>query len=442
MSKNLPSISMLDILPPNLCDDKNIVAAAKTIDAINQYSISKLPNGVLISNIDQLTDNILNVMAWQWHLENFDVSWPEKTKRDTIKQSLTWHRKKGTKAVVQDAIDELVAKCMVEEWYEYNGKPYTFRLKGSLDDIKTIVLKKDEIINIANSVKNVRSWLDYIVLFASNPFKLNSCKRDDSYIPETHKTTWITEIVFKTGLNKSCGTVERTENNVVRIEHHETIFSGKKINGKFRRIDLNNSQSYKKQWTTTQTTQKKGRIFNTGGYSLNNVGITRIKKIDIGYDKEVIEKQFTRGTTNNGAVKISPKDQTLRIAHRWKTFRADTMNGEKDIRLNGGQVQKHEKSEVKITHTTMKTFIGALTNGRRLTNNSPTTTIRRTVHTPIYKNIIQKPGATLLNMTDHTTKKGAVETTIPGKIIKRFSPTKGVILNSHALMGYIKIQKG
>lgn len=439
MSKKLPSISMLDILPPNLCDDKNIAAAAKSIDAINQYSTSKLPNGVLISNIDQLTDNILNVMAWQWHLENFDVNWPEKTKRGAIKQSLTWHRKKGTKAVVQNVVDTLIVKCMVEEWYEYNGKPYMFRLKGSLDDIKTIGHKKNKILYVINSVKNVRSWLDYIVLFASNPFKLNSCKRDDSYIPEAHKTTWITEIVFKTGLNKSCGTVERTENNVVRIEHHETIFSGKKINEKFRRIVLNDSQSYKKQWATTKTAQKKGKIFNTGGYSLNNVGITRIKKIDIGYDKEVIEKQFTQRTTNNGAIKISPKDQTLHITHRWKTFGTNTINGKANIRLNGGKVQRYEKSEVKITRTTIKTFVGALTNGGRLTNNSPTTTIRRMVHTPIYKDIIQKYGATLLNMTNHTTKKRAVETTVPGKIIKRFSPTKGVILNSHALMGYIKI---
>lgn len=430
---------MIDILPPNLGDDKNIVAAAKSIDAINQHSTSKLPTGILVSNIDQLTDNILNVMAWQWYLENFDVNWPEKTKRDAIKQSLTWHRKKGTKAIVQDVIDKLFAKCMVEEWYGYNGKPYMFRLKGSLDDIKIIAPKKNEIIYVINSVKNVRSWLDYIVLFASNPFKLNSCKRDDSYIPETHKTTWITEIVFKTGLNKSCGTIEKIESNVVRIEHHETIFSGKKINGKFRRIVLNDNQSYKKQWATTKNDQKKEKAFNTGGYSLNNVGITQIKKIDIGYDKEVIEKQFTRGTTNNGVVKINSKDQTLHITHRWKTFRNNTMNGEKDIRLNSGQVQKYEKSEVKITRTTMKTFVGALTNGRRLTNNSPTTTIRQTVHIPIYKDIIQKHGATLLNMADHTTPKRAVETTIPGKIIKRFSPTKGVILNSHALMGYIKI---
>lgn len=439
MSKNIPSISLLDILPPNLCDDKSIVAATKCIDAINQQTASKLSVSELISNIDQLSDNILNVMAWQWHLENFDANWPEKTKIDTIKQSLIWHRKKGTKAIVQDVVDKLFAKCMVEEWYEYNGQPYMFRLKGSLDDIKTIGTQKNEIIHTINSVKNVRSWLDYIVLFASNPFKLNSCKRDDSYIPEAHKTTWITEIVFKTGLNKSCGTVERTENNVVRIEHHETIFSGKKINGKFRRIDLNDSQSYKKEWATTQTDQKKGKAFNTGGYSLNNIGIIRIKKIDIGYDKEVIEKQFTRGTTNNGAVKIDSKDQTLHITHRWKTFRNNTMNGGKDIRLNSGQVQEYEKSEAKIARTTMKTFVGALTNGKQLTNNSPTTTTRRIVHTPIYKDIIQKYGATLLNMTNHTTKKREVETTIPGKIIKRFSPTKGVILNSHALMGYIKI---
>lgn len=390
--------------------------------------------------IDNLPEALIDHLAVQMHVDEYDDS-DLMVKRKQVKESFLLHRYKGTKYAVQQAITTVHKSALIQEWTEYGGDPYHFRVKlstGTLGDATII----DKMTRAINAYKNVRSWLDYFVIFASNPFKLNSCKRDDSYIPETHKTTWITEIVFKTGLNKSCGTIEKIESNVARIKHHETIFSGKKINGKFRRIVLNDSQSYKKQWDTTQTVQKKKKTFNIGGYSLNNVGITQIKKIDIGYDKEVIEKQFTQGTTNNGAVKISPKDQTLRIAHRWKTFRADTMNGEKDIRLNGGQVQKHEKSEVKITHMTMKTFIGALTNGRQLTNNSPTTTIRRTVHTPIYKNIIQKPGATLLNMTDHTTKKRAVETIIPGKIIKRFSPTKGVILNSHALMGYIKIQKG
>lgn len=215
MSKKLPGISLLDILPPNLCEDKHIVASAKAIDAINQQTISKIADSVLIPNIDQLPDDILDVMARQWHLENFDTSWPETTKRNAIKKSLTWHRKKGTKAIVQDVVDELFAKCLVREWFEYNGKPYMFRLEGSIDDIKSIGQKKSEIIYAINGVKNVRSWLDYIVLFASTPFKLNSCKRDDVYIPETYKTTWVTETIFKTGLNRSCGTTEKIENKGV-----------------------------------------------------------------------------------------------------------------------------------------------------------------------------------------------------------------------------------
>lgn len=387
--------------------------------------------------INDLPEALIDHLAVQMHVDEYDDS-DLTVKRKQVKESFLLHRYKGTKYAVQQAIATVYKSALVQEWPEYGGDPYHFRVKLTAATLgnATIINKMTQVIN---AYKNTRSWLDYFVIFASNPFKLNSCKRDDLYIPETHKTTWVTEIVFKTGLNKSCGTAERTENSVVRIEHHETIFSGKKINGKFRRIVLNDSQSYKKQWATTKNDQKKEKAFNTGGYSLNNVGITQIKKIDIGYDKEVIEKQFTRGTTNNGVVKINSKDQTLHITHRWKTFKTNTMNGGKDIHLNSGQGQKYEKSEVKITHTTIKTFAGALTNGRRLTNNSPTTTIRRMVHTPIYKDIVQKYGATLLNMTDHTTKKRAVETTVPGKIIKRFSPTKGVILNSHTLMGYIKI---
>lgn len=388
--------------------------------------------------IDDLPEALIDHLAVQMHVDEYDDDSDLTAKKEQVKESFLLHRYKGTKYAVQQAIATVYKSALIQEWPEYDGDPYHFRVKLTATPLgNATVINK--MIRAINAYKNARSWLDYFVLFASNPFKLNSCKQDDLYIPETHKTTWVTEVVFKTGLNKSCGTIERTENSVVRIEHRETIFSGKKINGKFRRIVLNNSQSYKKQWATTKTAQKKKKTFNTGGYSLNNVGITRIKKVDIGYDKEVIEKQFTRGTTNNGVVKIDSKDQTLHITHRWKTFKGNTMNGKADIHLNGGQVQKYEKSEIKTTRTTMKTFVGALTNGKQLTNSSPTTTIRRTVHIPIYKDIIQKHGATLLNMANHTTRKRAIETTIPGKIIKRFSPTKGGILNSHALMGYIKI---
>lgn len=439
MSKKLPGISLLDILPPNLCEDKHIVASAKAIDAINQQTISKIADSVLIPNIDQLPDDILDVMAWQWHLENFDTSWPETTKRNAIKKSLTWHRKKGTKAIVQDVVDELFAKCLVREWFEYNGKPYMFRLEGSIDDIKSIGQKKSEIIYAINGVKNVRSWLDYIVLFVSTPFKLNSCKRDDVYIPETYKTTWVTETIFKTGLNRSCGTTEKIENKLVQIGHRENIFSGETLNKDLERITLNSSQSYEKCWTTTKTVQTKDKIFQLGGYALNRAGTTQIKRIDAGYDKDISEKQFTRGVTNNGMIRVGSKKQTSHITHRWKTFRTNTTNGRTIVRLNGSQVQGHEETKTKTITTTIKTFAGAVTNGRRLTNESPTTITHRTVHIPVYKDIVQRQGATLLNMVDHTVKKREIKTTIPGKTIKRFSPTKGVILNSHALMGYIKI---
>ena len=138
-------------------------------------------------------------------------------------------------------------------------------------------------------------------------------------------------------------------------------------------------------------------------------------------------------------IRVGSKKQTSHITHRWKTFRTNTTNGRTIVRLNGSQVQSYEETETKTITTTIKTFAGAVTNGQRLTNESPTTITRRTVHVPVYKDIVQRQGATLLNMVDHTVKKREIKTTIPRKTIKRFSPTKGVILNSHALMGYIKI---
>jgi len=387
--------------------------------------------------INDLPEALIDHLAVQMHVDEYDDS-DLTVKRKQVRESFLLHRYKGTKYAVQQAIATVYKSALVQEWPEYGGDPYHFRVKLTAATLgnATIINKMTQVIN---AYKNTRSWLDYFVIFASNPFKLNSCKRDDVYIPETYKTTWVTETIFKTGLNRSCGTTEKIENKLVQIGHRENIFSGETLNKDLERITLNSSQSYEKCWTTTKTVQTKDKIFQLGGYALNRAGTTQIKRIDAGYDKDISEKQFTRGVTNNGMIRVGSKKQTSHITHRWKTFRTNTTNGRTIVRLNGSQVQSHEETKTKTITTTIKTFAGAVTNGRRLTNNSPTTTIRRMVHTPIYKDIVQKYGATLLNMTDHATKKRAVETTVPGKIIKRFSPTKGVILNSHALMGYIKI---
>ena len=52
----------------------------------------------------------------------------------------------------------------ISEWFEYNGKPFFFRVFVNLQDSYTNELEK-RIINIINAHKNVRSWLEKLSFY-------------------------------------------------------------------------------------------------------------------------------------------------------------------------------------------------------------------------------------------------------------------------------------
>ena len=121
MSKDLQSTSLLDILPQNLLADKKINAAAQALDDELQKITEATRNALLLPRLDELSEEVIDLLAWQWHVDFYEPSMSIETKRQLVRESIAWHRIKGTKAAVEKMAQTVFKGGVVTEWFEYGG---------------------------------------------------------------------------------------------------------------------------------------------------------------------------------------------------------------------------------------------------------------------------------------------------------------------------------
>ncbi|GEM_PF-2192433 len=89
----------------------------------------------------------------------------EEKKREAIAHSLYLHRIKGTKKAIEIALESNGFPAKIEEWWEYDGEPYFFRVSINIETGFVYSQKNlKKIIALVEHFKNVRSWLDELRL--------------------------------------------------------------------------------------------------------------------------------------------------------------------------------------------------------------------------------------------------------------------------------------
>ena len=161
MSKDLQSVSLLDILPTNLLADEQINAAANALDTELKKITAATKEALILSRIDELSNDVIDLLAWQLHVDFYEELTSIKEKRNAVKQSIAMHRVKGTRMAVELALHMVYESGEVSEWFEYGGRPYYFRVRFVCPErIRTEDV--DRVIRIINTIKNRRSWLEGI----------------------------------------------------------------------------------------------------------------------------------------------------------------------------------------------------------------------------------------------------------------------------------------
>ena len=161
MSKDLQSTSLLDILPENLLADAQIYAAARALDDELRKVTTATRDALILPRIDELSEEVVDLLAWQWSVDFYDELKSLAEKRNAVKQSIAVHRIKGTRRAVELALHMVYTSGEVSEWFEYGGQPYYFRVRF-IEPESIRMEDVDRVIRIINAVKNTRSWLESI----------------------------------------------------------------------------------------------------------------------------------------------------------------------------------------------------------------------------------------------------------------------------------------
>ena len=155
----LNELMLSDILPERLKTDE-ILALANALDGELQQITKAIEEIVIMPNIRGQPENIVDSLAWQLHVDFYEpLGLDLNQKRALVENSLRWHMHKGTKYVLEDMIQILFFENFkIEEWFEYGGRPYFFRLVSH--DVLTSPEQYTDLIRAIYELKNERSWLE------------------------------------------------------------------------------------------------------------------------------------------------------------------------------------------------------------------------------------------------------------------------------------------
>lgn len=120
-------------------------------------------NSVLTySRIDEVPEEVLDILAWQFKVLWYDATSSLEVKRKAINDALLVARTLGTPAAVEKVVEIYFGDGRVEEWFEYGGQPYYFRVvTNNLDATNA---QAALLVKAVDSVKNLRSRLEVVII--------------------------------------------------------------------------------------------------------------------------------------------------------------------------------------------------------------------------------------------------------------------------------------
>lgn len=171
MSKNITFDSMLSSFPDSLKSDATMLSLAELTAEYLEKRIEEIDKLYIYASIDSLPEELLDILAYDFKVDWWDYGYSLEEKRRTLKNSFIVHKRLGTKKAVETAISAIYPNTTVQEWWEYGGEPYWFKLIIHVNDAVIDSAKHDRVIQLTNFYKSLRSRLDSVT-YAISPAKI------------------------------------------------------------------------------------------------------------------------------------------------------------------------------------------------------------------------------------------------------------------------------
>nr|DAL33579.1 MAG TPA_asm: tail protein [Caudoviricetes sp.] len=220
----LDTLNVEVLLPSSIAEDKNVKAIAKVVTEklLQVNDDTKLI--LLWEQLPNFDDAKLSNLAWQLHVDLYDSSLSKAQRVQLIRNSILWHRYRGTKYAVESALQSVFNTGQVEEWQEYDGKPYHFRINGLIEALQD-ESRINKLVDLIVKSKNLRSWCDEIQFereTTGNIF-IGGAVVDDTEL--TVSSSFEESFNFSKNVYLGVAVLEDTETTVYSAVNFKTVYS-------------------------------------------------------------------------------------------------------------------------------------------------------------------------------------------------------------------------
>jgi len=156
---NIKDADLMAKFPPALRQDESLKALGQIIAEELHITANEAKKNIIYANLEELSETWLDILAYDLHVDWYSYDYPVEAKRAIIRDSVKVHQKLGTKAAVEMALGGIHPLSEIEEWFDYGGTPYHFRIV--LDTTKSrVTADYDEIVSTVDIYKRLTAHLD------------------------------------------------------------------------------------------------------------------------------------------------------------------------------------------------------------------------------------------------------------------------------------------
>ena len=130
IATQLNDLTLTALTPHNLLTDTNIQGIIYALDPELKAVTQDIKKASFLTRIDELDEATLDILAWQFHADFYDLAATLDMKRRAVANALKLHMKKGTVWAIKEALRQLDITAEYVPWWETDSEPYTFTLRA------------------------------------------------------------------------------------------------------------------------------------------------------------------------------------------------------------------------------------------------------------------------------------------------------------------------
>ena len=180
-SRGLTRENLLETLPVALRLDRSVTALASAMAEMLAQRPEEIDRLRIYPDVFRLDEKLLDILAYDFKVDWWDSEYSLEEKRRVLRDNWNVHRTLGTKYAVETVLGDIFPGAWVEEWFEYGGSPYCFRLFLPVQD----GVSEDRQRRVLSRIwyyKNLRSHLEGISLEG----EASGTNRTGAYLTAAH----------------------------------------------------------------------------------------------------------------------------------------------------------------------------------------------------------------------------------------------------------------